>query len=185
MAVLKAGDWLTAPPQDHLDDLESYFYVLAWACHKYDPTRPRLTFSPPFLDKWEVDDLSTCASSKLEFLVRPVMQLPEWFKTPVFKTLFKNLGQLCFNQSLVKGSLVQDEQPIDDLFTVHQKDLATNTAAHDAFLKCIDEAIIAQRALDNDNASTSRPKRPAPDPVPLPATGMELRSSKRTKSSGQ
>ncbi|PPQ94846.1 hypothetical protein CVT25_007483 [Psilocybe cyanescens] len=98
IAVLSSTTWANllskAPPQDHLDDLESFFYVLAWICIKYNgPENPIVV---PNLELWEHHAAEISAMAKNQNLNTPLTILQPYFKNDeIFRNLIKALAQLC------------------------------------------------------------------------------------------
>ncbi|KAF8955208.1 hypothetical protein BDZ97DRAFT_1674590 [Flammula alnicola] len=58
--------------QDHLDDLESFYYVLCWICLGYSGPKNILDPFPPRLVNWEQGDAMLAADAKEAFLQRPL-----------------------------------------------------------------------------------------------------------------
>lgn len=148
------------PPQDHLDDLESFFYILTWICLKYNGshTMHKDSMTSTYLDKWEAPDAVICSSVKAKFLMFPtIIMLQQYFNNEIFKTLLRSLAAMCCQHYLEKIAISSNQTTPPTLIDVHQEAQATH---HGAFLRCIDEAIQKQK---NEKVDWVLP--PAPPPM--------------------
>ncbi|PPQ94988.1 hypothetical protein CVT25_003740 [Psilocybe cyanescens] len=155
------------PPQDHLDDLESFLYILAWICLKHNGPHSR-SMSPEFLDDWESPKGHVCSAVKTQFLIQPTTMLQQYFNNEIFKTLLKALAGMCYKHYLEKVTISSEQEAPPTLIDVHKKAQATH---HDAFLRCIDEAIEKQQKEKEDWV------RP---PVTPPAKSVQRGYSKKS-----
>ncbi|TFK66154.1 hypothetical protein BDN72DRAFT_961968 [Pluteus cervinus] len=70
-------------PHDHMDDLQSLFYVLCWVCYRFSAPigeENRCLDLPDFLAQWDSGDAKTAAAEKFTFLSEPVPRLPLYFQ---------------------------------------------------------------------------------------------------------
>lgn len=170
VSVLNASLWGEyTPPQDHLDDLESFFYVLAWICLKHNgPHSDSVTSA--FLDTWEAPNAHVCAGAKSNFLMAPSVALQQYFDNPIFRTLLMSLAKLCRGHLADKSELAGNRQASPALIDVHKKAQAIH---HDAFLSCVDEAIEKQKKETEDWVHP-----PIRSPVTPPAKSVKRVSKK-------
>jgi len=76
---------------DHLDDLESFFYVLCWICFGFSGPRKKFDPLPKTLQKWESTDPESAADAKQSMLFKRL----SWAGvcTPFFGDIFQELLQ--------------------------------------------------------------------------------------------
>ena len=173
-------------PQDHQDDLESFLYVLASICCRYNG--PNIPFSEHIaaLPEFEHSSDSIASNARLGFLQRPVFYLAPFFQNrKVFVTLFDQLARLCISWFQRKcdhwmdlrakhrhapdGTSVDPRDHLDSIAVVHLQDVNNQAKGqlpaqdHNAFLTIIDEAIERQeQTLDSGMELPDTPATPEP-----------------------
>src|SRR5437899_1123860 len=74
---------------DHLDDLESFFYVLCWICFGYSGPGKKVDPLPKTLQKWESADPESAADAKQSMFFKRLVSTGE--STPFFGDIFQEL----------------------------------------------------------------------------------------------
>ena len=145
---------------DHLDDLESFFYVFCWITLGYDgPNKPIIdNRRPAILKQWDQDNAVTAANSKTAMLVHLREKVTPYFG-PIFQKLLVNM--LAFH----RPHIILKMEQMDDA-TIPRKHLLDLTepakADYATLLDFIDQAITT---LESDNAQCATSAQ-----VPTPAT---------------
>lgn len=93
---LLSGEADNIGPHDHMDDLESFFYVLCHLlCSLVEPTS-KIPNLPSHMENWELQDAVSCANNKLQYVRYPLKILKElglWF-APYSRCLISSLRRL-------------------------------------------------------------------------------------------
>ena len=145
---------------DHLDDLESFFYVFCWITLGYDgPNKPIIDDRRPnILRKWDQNDADAAAAHKTTMLVYLCEKVTPYFG-PIFQKLLVNMHAFYWPHVFLKIKQINDttipRKHLLDLIESAKADYAT-------LLSFIDEAIIA---LESDNTQCATPAE-----IPTPAT---------------
>ncbi|KAH9482167.1 hypothetical protein JR316_0004262 [Psilocybe cubensis] len=173
VAVLKSAGWAQAsptvniPPQDHLDDLESFLYVLSWICMKYNG--PGNCIVVHHLEKWEDNDPEICATAKRDFLTAPLSKIQPYFKSDeVFRKLLKGLARLCETHVIAKYEVEEESGSFPDLKTVYASENGSSGKDHDKFLEIIKAAIVALEQLPPERVLS-----PSSDAAPIEGPANE------------
>ncbi|KAH9482156.1 hypothetical protein JR316_0004251 [Psilocybe cubensis] len=148
IALLYGPQWdisgVESPPQDHLDDLESFFYVLAWICMRYNGPGIKAQNTAKYLDKWDSSNTALCAEIKEGLLSAPLAYLQPYFaKDKIFLRLVADLAKVCVRHVTEKLKVVDSMGEFPDLVEIHQAQVASSGKDHDEFLAIIGKAINA------------------------------------------
>ncbi|KII94516.1 hypothetical protein PLICRDRAFT_96492 [Plicaturopsis crispa FD-325 SS-3] len=169
---------------DHIDDLESFFYVLSWICYSYESAGHRMKELPDFLAQWEHSNINAARAAKADFMAGPLLvnPVPAWFGD-IFQTLLQDLRSFCLSRSAAKDLLLMDDaRKAYNLAEAHGgKTPLTKTPTEDyaEFLGYIRKAIVRLEAEAPE--PTSSPSAPSSS-LPAPAT-PPLRAPQSTSSS--
>jgi hypothetical protein len=165
-----------APPHNHLDDLESCFYVFVHLVFLY--VSPGLeTTTPLTIDKWNGDDPEDVSESKQAFIHRrmnPALVSPFWGKEIL--ALIRNL------QHFFKGILDEKETWGDTVFQPDShkslvKILLEKVEQHYAHVLGLFDATIAEvEKVDGAAGSATAPT--SVTPAPANCATIVLRSSR-------
>ena len=137
---------------DHLDDLESFFYVLCWICFGFSGPGKKLDPLPKTLQKWESTDPESAADAKQSMLFKRL----SWAGvcTPFFGDIFQELLQDLhgFFAEQVGRKLdsitQQDTLPIAKQTLPSLPDLIPESSQHyETILDFVDTAIRKRAAL--------------------------------------
>lgn len=111
MAVLSSSEYESPLPRDHLDELESFLYVLAHILFAYDPQGIFHSFSPT-LQGWDNRDPVVVATLKQSFLSwdSPPIPVRQRWPIPCANLLLAYQAFLC---PLVRTKLRLNEQDPD------------------------------------------------------------------------
>ncbi|KII94495.1 hypothetical protein PLICRDRAFT_169249 [Plicaturopsis crispa FD-325 SS-3] len=149
---------------DHSDDLESFFWLLAWILNRlsapHTPRRPR----PPFLAGWDHDSRRVSLAAKLRFL-RPRKLAPCGFG-PVVQELLQGLRDFAWaryaRKVKVQGTSVQEEY---DVVRLGQGEEFLGTTAeedYEEFLGIVRAAIRKQARVESRGDVEAATPAPAP-----------------------
>ncbi|KAF5316304.1 hypothetical protein D9619_006551 [Psilocybe cf. subviscida] len=130
-------------PQDHRDDLESFYYILLWICSMF--IAPRKLVVKYSLQDLEAPDDETCANFKRYLFERIRRLMSPWFDGTVFLGLLRKLGNLVDGWIRTKLWALDTSDP--KFPSVKEIRESVGAADHDLFLKEIDATI---EALLND-----------------------------------
>ncbi|CAA7264864.1 unnamed protein product [Cyclocybe aegerita] len=162
-------------PHSHLDDLESFFYVLCWICFSYLGVRKKLPGTPPILADWDDEDPSRALRAKKSFYfdLVPVAVVPDFFGDP-FRNLLQNLQS--FFRPLIPD-LKTTPRPLAEILKTSDEDYKT-------ILKMFDDAIEeASGAREVPAAPPATPTREPAPPPPLPQASPSRESRNVNNSS--
>ncbi|KAF5323686.1 hypothetical protein D9619_012869 [Psilocybe cf. subviscida] len=160
--------------QDHLDDLESFVYVLAWVCCKYDGPGNPTADDPSMFVKMEHPDDITVSGLKAKLLTAPMRFLTPYFQDrEIFVNLLYSLAAFCsatiskkeaeawkFKKEADKLKAAgASNRRIRALFptihAIHQQDTGDEKVVkdHDQYLAIVDQAITEQIALNTKESA--------------------------------
>ncbi|KAF5323747.1 hypothetical protein D9619_012876 [Psilocybe cf. subviscida] len=130
-------------PQDHRDDLESFYYVLLWICSLF--ISPRKLVNKAVLQDLEAPEDRSCADFKRSVLSGVRALMSPWFIDTVFMNLLKTLGKI------LDGWISDKIDALDDANaqfpSINEIRVAIGSRDHDLFIQKIDDTI---EALLND-----------------------------------
>jgi hypothetical protein len=129
----------------HLDDLESFFYVLCWICFGFSGPGKKLDPLPKTLQKWESKDPESAADAKQSMLFRRL----SWAGvcTPFFGNVFQELLQ-DLHDFFAEHITQQDALPLAKQTLPSLPDLIPESSQHyETVLGFVDNAIRKRAAL--------------------------------------
>ncbi|KAF5323749.1 hypothetical protein D9619_012878 [Psilocybe cf. subviscida] len=153
---------LSWPAEDHLDDMESLLYALAWIAGYMDgPQRLHLASDVP---EWETRTPDASSSEKQSLLRAPMLtHVNTYFWRPAFWRMYTRLAEICMNRIHTKYRLARavDRGEHDRFPTLLETRRHFGGMDHDRFLSVVDQAI-AEMELESDDRSHVKPRsRPA------------------------
>ncbi|KAJ3538891.1 hypothetical protein NMY22_g4983 [Coprinellus aureogranulatus] len=113
ISVIQTRDVKPQPPQDYMDDLESFFYVLCHIIYSFKQPGVIREKVPEFLKFWDMDDLPLLLSVKQGFALKPTDRskiLPYWRGACV--TLLQEFQEV-IRTILYKKIEIQDSEVLD------------------------------------------------------------------------
>ncbi|CAA7262942.1 unnamed protein product [Cyclocybe aegerita] len=174
------------PSHDHLDDLESFFYVFCWICMGYTAIGLPLDPPPDIHTRWETLDEPNLAVSKEHFILVPHGRGSETDEvTQNFGQLFQDVldAYRSFLAPHISRKSKRDLKPqiLEELQSSSKTDYAT-------VLTILDTAITKLKEEETEEESEKRRSLQAlilgrrPSPMPSPPRGPSSPSEGRSSS---
>ncbi|KAJ3549042.1 hypothetical protein NMY22_g1041 [Coprinellus aureogranulatus] len=115
ISVLRSQIVDPAPPQDYLDDLESFFYIFCQLVFSFERPGRLVRSIPDFLRHWNLDDELLAANAKAGFLHDPPrFSLMSSFWGTACKTLLKDFQTVIRRINVARGEIRESEELDDD-----------------------------------------------------------------------